>query len=80
MFPTYAPWTRLLETTDPTTGGVGPLVAVLVVLILLVLMDASGGVANDGPSRPSRGLTIAAVPLVITFLLIAAAQLRIVLG
>jgi len=70
----------MLETTDPTTAGVGPLVAVMVVLILLVLKDASGGVPDDGSSRFGRGLTIAAVPLVITFLFIAAAQLAIVLG
>ena len=42
------------------------MVVALLVLILLVLKDASGGVTDDGASRLGRGLTIAAVPLVIT--------------
>ncbi|MGE3270809.1 MAG: hypothetical protein AB7P40_18800 [Chloroflexota bacterium] len=79
MFPTYAPWTALLEVTDPTTAGLGSLVAVMVVLILLVLKDATGGVLDSGSARFSRGLTIAAVPLAITFLLIVSAQMIVVL-
>ncbi|MCC7371780.1 MAG: hypothetical protein IT306_25400 [Chloroflexi bacterium] len=79
MFPTYGPWTRLLETTDPTNAGLGPLVAVIVVLILLVLKDATGGVLDAGSNRFARGLTIAVVPLAIAFLWIAGAQLLVVI-
>jgi hypothetical protein len=79
MFPTYAPWSRLLESTDPTDPGLGPLVAVMVVLILLVLKDAVGGVPEEGSKRFASGLTIAALPLTIAFFLIAGAHLMIVL-
>lgn len=79
MFPTYAPWTRLLESTDASNAGLGPLVAVIVVLILLVLKDAAGGVSDRGSTRFASGLTIAALPLAITFLLIAGAQMLVVL-
>ena len=79
MFPTYAPWTRLLEETDASSAGFGPLVAVIVVLILLVLKDALGGVSDQRSTRLAGGLTIAALPLAITFLLIAGAQMVTVL-
>jgi hypothetical protein len=79
MFPTYAPWTRVLETTEATSAGLGPLVAVIVVLILLVMKDATGGVLDADSNRFARGLTIAAVPLAITFLWIAGAQLLVII-
>jgi hypothetical protein len=79
MFPTYAPWTSLLDATHPSSTGSGPLIAVMVVLILLVLKDATGGVSDQGSKRLASGLTIATVPLAITFLLIAGAQLMVVL-
>lgn len=79
MFPTYSPWTPLLEAMDPTTAGFGSLVAVMVALILLVLKDASGGVLDSGSVRFSRGLSIAAIPLTITFLLIAGTRMMVVL-
>ena len=79
MFPTYAPWPGLLEQMDASNAGLGPLVAVVVVLILLVLKDALGGVSDQQAKRLAGGLTIAALPLAITFLLIAGAQMVAVL-
>lgn len=79
MFPTFPPLSRLYESTDLATAELPQLVAVLVAVLVLILKDAAGGTTDARSLRLSGGLSIAAIPLFVTFCLIAGVRLAAVL-